>query len=357
MKPDHRPPLKDLLPILLRLTLSDSSDSECLRFIEASPQSAGAWQALHREANAHRVGPLFAHVLSRRGLESRIPSEQRSALGASYRRTRRANTMQMWVLKTLLPLLSEQGISPIMFKGMVLSDVYYPDLGTRPMGDIDLLVHPEEREAVAAALSRCGLQPVMEKGVIHKTNFRDALGVTVDLHQEFLLFPPEGRDRTTEEVVMPGLDGQVVRTWEPNAMLIHLIVHLSGHQPDTGFLLGWLMDIAFLVRKRGEELRLSVLEGLSPSDGELSLLWRVLGFLEVDCGLQIPSDLSGAVSGKKPLSLPGIRRDRRLALWGLPGMRGWYRLLACGVGVRERPPWAYPEASDLVLGLIPGGRE
>ena len=267
-----------------------------------------------------------------------------------------ANSVLLQVLRDLLPALAKAGVSPILFKGIVLADAYYPDLGTRPMEDVDMLIQPGESETVAAAFAELGFAQSGEWGSSGAVIFHNALGVCFDVHERFLLFPLDMRAEITEELEMPGLGGRRVRSWEPNALLVHLLVHLAEHRKKTGFVLGWLLDLAFVVQRRGAELELERLAGLMPDRDGLLLLWRVLGFLQSDCGLVLPAALVAPVGAQRPLRLVGILRDRRLALWGLPGLRGWMRLLACRLGRRKLQEGGYPRMSDLLLGLLPAGR-
>ena len=48
------------------------------------------------------------------------------------------------------------GVDPILLKGMHVGSVYFPDSGTRPAADIDLLVDPSLRGVAATALRAAG---------------------------------------------------------------------------------------------------------------------------------------------------------------------------------------------------------
>jgi len=346
----------DLLTKLLRLSLSAAADPETEQAPSDLPETPEPWEALSEEARNHRLEPLFGFVLSRRGLLESVPQPFRTSLLQAYRQTLRRNMLHCWVVSQLLPILEQKGIAPILFKGIVLCDAYYPDIGARPMADVDLLIEPPMYEATVEALERCGCLPEHPREG-HATAFCGPTNMAIDLHEVFTLFPPEEREQVTEELLLPSLGGQAARTWEPNAMLIHLVVHLTGHRPKTGLLLGWLVDMAFLVQQRGGDLDQRTLEQLAPRPVDLALLWRILGYLQAEWGLSIPPHLSAGVAGHPPLSIGGILRDRRLALWKLPRLRGWVKLLAAGIGARQRPTARLPRVSDLALGLLPGGRD
>lgn len=286
-----------------------------------------------------------------------VPAPCDAAFVSDYRQTLVANTHLMRTLEQLLPRLAGGGVRPIVLKGALLANVYYPDLGTRPMGDIDLLIRPDESAVVLKAFTAMGFAPHGDYDLDGAVYFRNSRGVIFDVHARFSLFPPEMRDGITEEVAMHGLGGQSVKCWEPNAQLVHLLVHLWGHRPLSGLILGWLLDFAFVVRRDGARLCPRRLESLMPHPEQLRVLWRALGFLREQAGLIIPDHLQGSVDSEPPLRLPGILRDQRLARWGLPSVRGWLRLLACRLHLKTLPGAKYPSMSDLARCLLSSGRD
>lgn len=75
------------------------------------------------------------------------------ALDASSReRTRR----MLDELVALLEALRTEGVIAIPLKGAVLAPLYYPDPLARPLGDVDVLVRPEDVEGGVAVLRRLG---------------------------------------------------------------------------------------------------------------------------------------------------------------------------------------------------------
>ena len=56
--------------------------------------------------------------------------------------------------------LAHHGVTPVLLKGGVTAYRYFVDPGTRPTGDIDLLVSPGERRATNQVLEKIGLRLV-----------------------------------------------------------------------------------------------------------------------------------------------------------------------------------------------------
>ena len=136
---------------------------------------------------------------------------------------------------------------------------------------------------------------------------------------------------------------------EPNAMLVHLIVHLDGHRHETGPILCWLLDIAFVLQKWGECLKLERIEQLMPTKKNLIFLFRTIRFLEHEFGEKPPECLAEPIKDLKPFTLPDVLRQRRLALWGLPSLRGWLRLTAIQLGFQLKHKYPKLQARDLLF--------
>jgi hypothetical protein len=350
--------LLELLPELLRVAIANEHGSGSEARPTAIPQKdAAAWSATLDEARAHRVAPVLGYMLRSTGMDRMVPAPYDTAFANDYRQTLAANTLLKHTLRQVMPALAETDIKPIVLKGALLADVYYPDLGTRPMGDIDLLIRADESGAAHQVFRAMGFTPHDDNDGNDATKLCNSRGITIDLHDRFTLFPPEMRDGITEEAVMHSLDGQPVKCWEPNAQLVHLLVHLCGHRRLSGIILGWLLDLAFVVRRDGARLCPKRLENLMPHPKQLKMLWRVLGFLHAYAGLVIPTPLQESVDSEPTLRLPGILRDQRLARWKLPSARGWLRLLACHLRLKTPSDAKYPSMSDLAHCLLPSGRD
>jgi hypothetical protein len=348
--------LLELLSELLRIAIADESYSGT-RLTDMPKKDANAWDTALNETRAHRVTPLLGYMLRSTRMDRAVPAPFDTAFANDYRQTLVANTQLAHTLEQVIPALSESDIKPIVLKGALLADAYYPDLGTRPMGDIDLLIQAEELDVALQIFGAMGFTPHSDHTGEDATKLCNSRGITIDLHDRFTLFPPDMRDGVTEEASMRCLAGQPVKCWEPNAQLVHVLVHQYGHRPLSGLILGWLLDLAFIVRRDGERLCPKRIEDLMPDSQQLKMLWRALGFLSKHAGLVIPSQLRGAVESEPTLRLPGILRDQRLARWGLPSTRGWLRLLACHLHLKSPPTSKYPSMSDLAHCLRSSGRD
>jgi hypothetical protein len=138
-------------------------------------------------ARHHRLSPLLSIGSRPAGFSPEIAETFRrdrlSTLGRS--------TLLRHALSEILAALDARGVEVAVLKGIAYEDLIYPDPGTRPSSDIDLLVRGSERRAALGTLARLGYRPSagapgFDQPDYHEVSFRrDA--VNVDLH--FALAP------------------------------------------------------------------------------------------------------------------------------------------------------------------------
>lgn len=336
---------------LIRLALLSDEDPRQHELAGAlTAVTAPEWDRVVDELDTHRLTPLVGYTLRRYDCEDALPASARARLHGAYRRCLLVASLHARALQDLVAAFRSAGIEPIVFKGLVLGAGFYPDPGSRPMVDIDMLIGGRELRRAARQLRSLGYRRRIEPDHKSPNGFRNRLGLTVDLHWHFELFSPQRRSAITERLRLPGIGPEPVTTWEPNALVVHLVAHLEGHRRQLGLQLGWLLDIAFVVRACRARLEFQRMRELCPPGPTLDLLSRVLTFVDRECGVELPPSLAVA-TGTGGLSLARILREVRLRPWGLPFGRGWGRFLLS----RFRRPSRKtrdPQLADLPLGLL-----
>ena len=138
------------LEILLRL---------CARSLTDLPPGAQInWNRLLQVAERHRVMPLLYANLKRVDMGD-VPAEVMSVLRGDVQ-SNAGRTLQLaGELRRLLIEFERAQIPVIAFKGIALAAMVYGDLSLRDAGDLDLLVHRDERIVVRGrpTWSRLGL--------------------------------------------------------------------------------------------------------------------------------------------------------------------------------------------------------
>lgn len=302
----------------------------------------------------HKVFPLLAYRLAQCGasevLEA-LPSELRARLDGSLRQVRALNGLLLLSAASILRAASALDVRPVLLKGLLFADSYYPDPATRPMSDLDLLSAPGESLRLQEALKRAGFLRAPNHVVqAHAVAFENAQGVACDAHAYLEMYPQLPWSELEREVSLRRLRGVRVGALQSDVMLAHLIEHMHGHTRELGVVLLWLVDIVFVLRRHAHELSAAALRRLIVAPEVWVLCLRVLGLL-VRCGETLPAGLlplSSQIASVPLLTLEEVLRLRRTRPWGLPHPAGLLRLLAQSLRLRDYGQRAKPMASDLL---------
>jgi len=164
----------------------------------------------------------------------------------AYYATAARNILLYRELAGVLNALAEAGVPTIVLKGAALASTVYPSIAHRPMGDIDLLVRPQDLERAQRTLEAAGYRFLPEPEERFKpfdTRFTGEMafrregctGALIELHWE--LISAEWYRRTTtlkvealwERARPLRLEGAAAWQLSPEDSLIHLCVHLAAH--------------------------------------------------------------------------------------------------------------------------------
>lgn len=165
-------------------------------------------------------------------------SAARRDLDESYRRCARVNAGLALSLELLLAALAERGVAAMVLKGDALLRAVYRDPGCRPMGDVDLLVRPEDWSTALAAAAAAGAHAVDAPGrrvtlrLFHEQHLLLPGGGMVDLHRRLVPRPLFAVD--TGGLFDRG-ERQPDGAWLPAPA--DLFVGLALHAAKDGFLL------------------------------------------------------------------------------------------------------------------------
>ena len=102
------------------------------------------WTKLIALALHHRVAPALLAPLTQASVCSLVPGEILAALQHYGSATKERNRYLASELGTILSALADAGVSALPFKGVLLAEMLYGDLGQRPPGDLDFLVRQRD---------------------------------------------------------------------------------------------------------------------------------------------------------------------------------------------------------------------
>lgn len=206
------------------------------------------------DGGSQRMLPLLAHNLARLGLEDDLTP----SLHGHRRQSLAMNAQIIGTVRPALRALATRGIDVMVLKGTALVASGLSELGLRPIGDVDVLVRPEDRDAAIDALVADGWEMnaypawyvkrvhardvpawVMRKGRVEIDLHWSALHLVLDPLAETALWD---RARTGslggEPVLVPSIEDQAMHAW----------LHAAEHNPVPP--MRWAADALIAIRAR-----------------------------------------------------------------------------------------------------------
>lgn len=240
------------------------------------------WDWICAQAERHGVTPLVYRRLAR-CVPDRVPAPVMASLQGVSAGVLTHNLRRMAELLRVVKRLESAGIPVMPFKGPLLADVYYGDLGLRRFGDLDVIVRRSDFQRARRVLCEGGYTPYRDLSAAEEADFLDAqLGyemidasgqTVVEVHWAFLnrtfafrLDPDAAWARSRTVAVA----GHPVRSLSTEDLLLYLCAHGAKHYWAG---LKWVCDVAEVVaaspeldwaalQRRAEALRCERILGL-----------------------------------------------------------------------------------------------
>ena len=326
--------------LLASLRPDDEHPRDSLNALKEKADRAWSW-ALDT-LGQHDLLPWLGFCVSRCGLRDGVPSEFAVAAEHSYSRTRVANRALAFTLLQTLAAMRARNVVPVILKGFALCDRYWPDLGARPMTDIDLWILPQALESADAALRAVGFESRVALPEKDAVSYADSKRAVIDLHTRCRMFEPAGIEQVSEFRQPTHLSSGPLRFLKPAETIAHLTVHTSEHRRGGGLTLLRLLDILNVLTAEQRAAEAAAILAALPDKAPLRLFEQLLDFFQREFDVAFPTARTHGQNAWRPLTLEGILRERRLAAWGLPRWRGWARLCVGGIGLRSYPQRPYP---------------
>ncbi len=127
--------------------------------------SALDWNKFIRLAEHHGVLPLAAHnLIEAVGAEvgCGLPLEIERSLQSAYEVNLRRNLWFSAELVRIMQQFEQRGVQVVPYKGPVLAQSLYGDVGLRSFSDLDFLISPSDFERAKEALAEIGYRPNIE---------------------------------------------------------------------------------------------------------------------------------------------------------------------------------------------------
>jgi hypothetical protein len=228
------------------------------------------WEYFVEVSIRHAVSPLVHASLEQvmtadPESAARVPNAARDELRSLHEGSAIRNTRLFSVLGDIVRAFDELGVQTLGLKDVQLAVDVYPERALRPMGDVDVLIHHEDYERVAKAMAGLGFSPhprpaapfVLKYG--SGRQFRRKSDETwVDVQWDVAErewdpgahrpFGPRAANLWRRAVPLR-IDDFTLLAPCPEDMLLHLCLHLEGHEYCELVLFS---DIAEFLRHYGE---------------------------------------------------------------------------------------------------------
>ncbi len=264
---------------------------------ESSVSEQFNWSALIDQAGRLSISSLVYDRVKSNGMLAHVPPALASQWKLEVVNNQAQNMFRLGRLKEILNLFSLENIPVIVLKGAALAEIVYPQLGLRPMRDVDLLIKEEDISRAEQLLQArgffCadqGLPKEWYDSHHHIVPYVSAdQMLTLELHHHLIAFtmpvfiPTEDLWERALSVQLAGVACWIL---SPEDFLIHLALHTAC----DGFLgkVRVLYDIAEIMKQFRNELDWGALLMLSEKYGVSKFLFYVLWVAQVRMHAGVP---------------------------------------------------------------------
>jgi hypothetical protein len=215
------------------------------------------WKYILDMATRHRLRPLLYYNLNRI-CPDKVPDDVLISLREFYHSNVRKNLMMTGELVKVMKLLEEKGVNAVTYKGPVLAQMAYGNVGLREFGDLDILVDKSDALKVIEIMAQTDyelypainiedsfyLRFVTEHQFVHRDS-----GVIIEIKWKFagdFFTFPEDSSFLTNDIINTDLNGFKVNNFSPDNQLLILAIHAGKHDWAR---ISWIMDIANYIKK------------------------------------------------------------------------------------------------------------
>lgn len=205
-----------------------------------SPANNLDWQLILQYARMHQVDGIVYYQCKRF-----LPAKEKALLQQSFISTMYYYENRSYTIQNIKESFRAQDIPMVTVKGMDLA-ACYPVPALRTMGDIDIIVHKEDKERASRALTELGFEigeknPDYDWACVYK-------GMQYELHHK-LIYQETITDDTQEQFFNQFWqyveDGKL--DWSFH--FLFLLIHMRKHLMNKGIGFRMFMDLAAVMEK------------------------------------------------------------------------------------------------------------
>ena len=181
--------------------------------------------------------------------DSLFSSEDKGRFETEALKALRVNLLFDYDTKNVLALLEKNKISCMPLKGYVLKE-YYPQAEQRQMGDIDILIAPEDADKIRGIMVEAGYSCTSFNETHHDSYFKKPFYL-YEFHRTLFLGAEKKWDdyyRNIIERLQKNPENEYEYSFSPEDMYIYIVMHGLKHFLDRGTGLRFLTDIYFYLK-------------------------------------------------------------------------------------------------------------
>lgn len=325
---------------------------------------ASDWQAFVAMARLESVAPMLYWTVRRGGLPAGAPPEAMAALGESYYASTAYNVLLFDELDRVLDAFKVAQIRTIVLKGAALAAGLYPEMGLRPMTDLDLLVQPDRfRQSYDLLTERlgyteCSEEPARDFDLIfhHARCLKRAVGpgLLLELHQELVAtaayryHAPSDWFWDHAEASIWHRQGIEALTLSPTAQLLYSATHAMMQHGGGSIPMIWLYDMHLMLTLQSDRLDWELLLARAGETGWSAGLLAALKRIRRDFGSPVPSHvLESLVRQTDPKTLALV--ERKITPTKTRSQAEWNRMASLSIAGKGRMALAMLFPSKLYM--------
>jgi hypothetical protein len=221
--------------------MEDTDFLRCLRYAlrgETLPSGTALdWKSVWERAKSHEVVPfLYPFVKSQKPFAA-PPQEMLKTWRRYYLRSASANVSIYHQIEEALKALHKSSIPFVVLKGACLAQLVYQDIALRPMGDIDLLVKPEDMGRTKEALMCLGYVSA-GSDPHHQVFVRGREARPVEIHRSLVdetIFSNVDHSMLWNRIRPVEIGGSEAHILSPEDLLMHLCLHCMANMFNSTF--------------------------------------------------------------------------------------------------------------------------
>lgn len=241
---------KELMLYVIKNSLIENSKNYNLKGDDYNSLVAERWETLMIELNAQAITVLpFSYI--------RKTSAISDGDMLAYKRIWVQNITNVYGMskeqEVLTNILEESGIPTVVLKGTAAS-VYYPLPELRIMGDIDILVRPEDFERAFQILQETGYINKEKMNADKRHNEFEKNGIEIELHNRFATRQNNKQRNYLDQLIWNGMDQRIYKEimgikfpmlphWINGLVLLSHIDYHMDEGPGLRHLIDWMMFV------------------------------------------------------------------------------------------------------------------